>query len=153
MLTALFFSVALAVYLTLPLISDASDKSKKKAVESLDAPKVGAPYSQGIIAGDFVFLAGQIGTDPKTGNLTEGIEAQTEQVLKNLEAVLKASKSDLNNVVKTTIFLADINDFAKVNEIYGRYMPQPFPARSTVQVAKLPRDARIEIEAVALIKK
>lgn len=152
-LTALLFSFALTIYFAFPVISDASDKSKKKAVESLDAPKAIGPYSQGIIAGDFVFLAGQIGTDPKTGNLTEGIEAQTEQALKNIEAVLKASKSDLNNVVKTTIFLADINDFAKVNEIYARKFKAPFPARSTVQVARLPREAKIEIEVTALVKK
>jgi 2-iminobutanoate/2-iminopropanoate deaminase len=81
-----------------------------------------------------------------------GIEAQTEQVLKNLEAVLKAANSDFDKAVKTTVFLADMNDFAKMNEIYGRYFKAPFPARSTVQVARLPRDARIEIEVTALRK-
>lgn len=146
--------LASIVWFAVPSIIDASDKSKKKAVETADAPKAIGPYSQAIVADDFVFLAGQIGLDPKTGNLVEGgIEAETEQVLKNIEAVLKASKSDFDNVVKTTIFLADINDFAKVNEIYSKYFKAPFPARSTVQVAKLPRDARIEIEVTALARK
>jgi len=147
-------AICLAFGLWFALPSDASDKSKKKAVETADAPKAIGAYSQAIIADNFVFLAGQIGIEPKSGNLvTGGIEAETEQVLKNIEAVLKASKSDFDNVVKTTIFLADINDFAKVNEIYSKYFKAPFPARSTVQVAKLPRDARIEIEVTALVKK
>lgn len=131
----------------------ASDKSKKKAVETAEAPKAIGPYSQAIIADDFIFLAGQVGADPNTGKLVEGgIEAEAEQVLKNIEAVLKAANTDFDNVVKTTIFLADINDFAKVNEIYAKKFTKPFPARSTVQVAKLPRDARIEIEVTALKK-
>ncbi len=147
-------AICLTAIFWFALPSDASDKSKKKAVESADAPKAIGAYSQAVIADDFVFLAGQIGIEPKSGNLvTGGIEAETEQVLKNIEAVLKASKSDFDNVVKTTIFLADINDFAKVNEIYSKYFKAPFPARSTVQVAKLPRDARIEIEVTALVKK
>lgn len=142
-------------WLVLPSIqtTGAADK-RKKAVETADAPRAIGPYSQAVIAGDFVFLAGQIGLDPKTGNLVEGgVEAQTEQVMKNLEAVLRASKSDFDNVVKATIFLADINDFAKVNEIYAKKFRAPFPARSTVQAAKLPRDARIEIELTAIVKK
>jgi 2-iminobutanoate/2-iminopropanoate deaminase len=127
---------------------------KKKAVETADAPKAIGPYSQAIIADDFVFVAGQIGIDPKTGNLVAGgVEAETAQVLKNLEAVLKAGKSDFDGVVKATIFLADMNDFAKVNEIYARYFKAPFPARATVQVARLPRDARVEIELTAMVKK
>lgn len=125
----------------------------KKAVEAADAPKAIGPYSQAIIANGFVFTAGQIGSDPKTGQLVEGgIEEQTEQVLKNIAAVLKASGSSMQDVVKTTVFLADINDFAKMNEIYARHFAAPFPARSTVQVARLPRDAKIEIEVVAVIK-
>lgn len=136
-----------------PESSASFDRNKKRAVETADAPKAIGPYSQAVVAGDFVFLAGQIGTDPKTGNLVEGVEAQTEQALKNLEAVLKASKSDFESVVKTTIFLADMNDFARVNEVYARVMKTPYPARATVQVARLPRDARIEIEMTALVKK
>ncbi len=126
--------------------------SGKRAVEAPDAPKAVGPYSQAIVANGFVFAAGQIGTDPKTGTLVEGVEAQTEQVLRNIAAVLKASGSSMENVVKTTVFLADMNDFAKMNEIYARHFKAPFPARSTVQVARLPRDARIEIEAVALVR-
>lgn len=130
-----------------------AQNKRKRAVETVDAPKAIGPYSQAIIANGFVYTAGQVGTDPKTGTLIEGgIEAQTEQTLKNIEAVLKASGSSLDDVVKTTVFLADINDFAKMNEIYAKRFKTPFPARSTVQVARLPRDARIEIEAVALVQ-
>lgn len=127
--------------------------SKKRAVESADAPKAIGPYSQAIVANGFVYTAGQIGTDPKTGALVEGgIVEQTEQSLKNIEAVLKASRSGMKDVVKTTVFLADMNDFAKMNEIYAKRFKQPFPARSTVQVARLPRDAKVEIETVALVR-
>ncbi len=132
----------------------AADKTGKRAIETLDAPKAIGPYSQAIVAGNVVYVSGQIGLEPKTGKMVEGgIEAETEQVLKNLEAVLKASNSDFENVVKTTIFLSDINDFAKVNEIYGRVFKAPYPARATIQAARLPRDARVEIEATALVKK
>ncbi len=128
--------------------------SGKRVVESVDAPKVTSPFSQAIIANGFVYTAGQIGTDPKTNALVEGgTPEQTEQVLKNLAAVLKAAGSSLDNVVKTTVFLADINDFAKMNEIYAKYFKKPYPARSTVQVARLPRDAKIEIEAIAVLRK
>jgi 2-iminobutanoate/2-iminopropanoate deaminase len=125
----------------------------KRAVETTDAPKAIGPYSQATIANGFVFAAGQIGADPKTGTLVEGIEAQTEQALKNIAAVLKASGSSMDDVVKATLFLADIKDFAKMNEVYAKHFKAPFPARSTVQVARLPRDAKVEIEAVAVTKK
>ncbi len=135
-------------------VVDAGDKSRKKAVETSNAPKAIGPYSQAIVADGFVFAAGQVGIDPKSGELVAGgIEAETEQALRNIEAVLKASDSDLENVVKTTIFLSDISDFAKVNEIYGRVFKAPFPARSTVQAARLPRGAKIEIEVTALERK
>lgn len=125
----------------------------KRAVETADAPKAIGPYSQAIIANGFIYAAGQVGSDPKTGTLVEGgIEAQTEQVIKNIEAVLKASGASLDDVVKSTVFLADINDFAKMNEIYGKRFKAPFPARSTIQAARLPRDAKIEIEVVALVR-
>lgn len=127
--------------------------TQKRAVETADAPKAIGPYSQAIVANGFVYTAGQIGSDPKTGNLAEGIEAQTEQALKNLEAVLAASGSSMSHVVKSTVFLADMNDFAKMNEVYAKRVGSPFPARSTVQVARLPRDAKIEIEMVAVMKK
>jgi 2-iminobutanoate/2-iminopropanoate deaminase len=127
---------------------------KKRVVETADAPKAIGPYSQGITANGFVYTSGQIGSDPKTGMLVEGgIAEQTEQALKNIEAVLKASDSSLDGVVKTTVFLADMNDFAKMNEVYAKRFGAPFPARSTVQVARLPRDAKVEIEAVAVLKK
>lgn len=144
----------LAVLLFGLAIAGNAQSSGKRAVESPDAPKAIGPYSQAIIANGFIFTAGQVGADPKTGALVEGgIEAQTEQVLKNIEAVLKASGSSLDDVVKTTVFLADLNDFGKMNEVYAKRFKTPFPARSTVQVARLPRDAKIEIEAIAVVKK
>lgn len=126
----------------------------KRAVTADNAPKAIGPYSHGIIANGFIFLAGKIGTDPKTDALVAGgIAEQTDQAISNLEAVLKAAGSSLDDVVKTTVFLADMNDFAKMNEIYARRFKAPFPARSTVQVARLPRDAKIEIGAVAVLSK
>ena len=126
---------------------------RKRAVETAEAPMAIGPYSQAIVANGFVYAAGQIGSDPKTGMLVEGgIEEQTEQALKNIAAVLKASGSSMEDAVKTTVFLADINDFAQMNEVYAKHFKQPFPARSTVQVARLPRDARVEIEVVAVLR-
>lgn len=143
-----------AAFLLGGLASGAADKTRKKAVETEGAPKAIGPYSQAIVADGLVFAAGQVGLDPKTRKLVGGgIEAETEQAISNIEAVLRASGSDLENVVKTTIFLADMNDFAKVNEIYGRRMPKPYPARTTVQAARLPLDARIEIEMTGLVRK
>lgn len=139
--------------IALALVFSIGVDAQKRAVETVDAPKAIGPYSQAIVANGFVFAAGQIGTDPKTGLLAEGIEGQVEQTLKNIAAVLKASGSSMENVVKATVFLADINDFAKMNEIYSKYFKAPFPARSTVQVARLPRDAKVEIEVIALLNK
>lgn len=149
-----FFIMAGFAALFFAFFSTANAQVKsKRAVETPDAPKAIGPYSQAIIANGFVFTAGRIGTDPKTSTLVEGgIAEQTEQALKNLEAVLKASGSSLEAVVKTTVFLVDLNDFAKMNEVYGKRFKVPFPARSTVQVARLPRDAKVEIEAVALVR-
>jgi 2-iminobutanoate/2-iminopropanoate deaminase len=141
------------VLLALAIIFTIGVPAQKKGVDTPEAPKAIGPYSQAIIANGLVFTAGQIGTDPKTGTLAEGIETQTEQVLRNIAAVLKASGSSMDKVMKTTVFLADINDFAKMNEVYARHFKAPFPARSTVQVARLPRDARIEIEAIAITAK
>ena len=149
----LVFVAAWALAFTLTTDGDAQS-SGKRAIESLDAPKAIGPYSQAIVANGFVYTAGQIGTDPKTGMLVEGgIVEQTEQALKNLAAVLKAAGSSLDNAVKTTVFLADMNDFTKMNEIYAKHFKKPYPARSTVQVARLPRDAKIEIEVIAVIKR
>ena len=117
--------------------------------------KTGPPngiYTPAIVVGDLVFTSGQIGIDSKTGQLAEGFEAQFEQVFRNLTAVLEASGSSVDNMVKTTVFLADMNDYNKMNELYrARFKGDP-PARTTVQVAALPRAARIEIEAVAVVK-
>lgn len=122
-----------------------------KIINTERAPKAVGPYSQAIIANGFVFCAGQIGLDPQKGNLVEGVENQTHQVIRNLQAVLEEAGSSLEHIVKTTIFLQDMNDFATVNEIYGSYFEAHKPARATIQVARLPKDALVEIEAVALI--
>ena len=114
------------------------------------APQAIGPYSQAVSLGDFVFTSGQIPIDPKTGVFVEGgIAEQTEQVLRNLAEVLRAAGTSFAGVVKTTVFLADMNDFAAMNEVYGRYFSNEPPARSTVQAARLPRDARVEIDAIA----
>jgi 2-iminobutanoate/2-iminopropanoate deaminase len=122
----------------------------KKAVSSPDAPKAIGPYSQGVRAGQLLFASGQIPTDPATGAIVEGdVAAQTRRVFDNLRAVLKAANLSLADVVRTTVFLADMNDFATMNEVYGTYFSEPYPARATVQVARLPKDARVEIDAIA----
>lgn len=124
---------------------------KTQSIHSEDAPKAAGPYSQAIVAGDLVFCAGQIPLDPATGALVEGdIAVQTGRVLDNLAAVLAAAGSDLAHVVKTTVFLADIGDFAAMNEAYALRFGTHRPARSTFQVAALPRGARVEIECVAV---
>lgn len=121
-------------------------------VETADAPAAIGPYSQGVIAGGFLFTAGQIALDPATGELVDGgIEAQTERVLDNLTAVLARAGATWTNVVKTTVFLQDLGDFPKVNEIYARRLGESRPARSTVQVAALPRGGLVEIDAVARV--
>jgi 2-iminobutanoate/2-iminopropanoate deaminase len=122
----------------------------RTAVASPGAPAALGPYSQAIKAGNLLFCSGQIGLDPATGNLADGVEAQARQALANLAAVLAAGDSSLERVVKTTIFLADMADFAAVNAVYGELYPGAPPARSTFQVAALPRNARIEIEMIAL---
>lgn len=127
----------------------AGQSAKRRAV------KTGTPngiFSPAIITGDLVFTSGQIGIDSKTGQLAEGFEAQLEQVFKNLTAVLDASGSSIDHVVKATVFLADMNDYNTLNELYRKKFKGDPPARSTVQVARLPRDARIEIEVVAVLK-
>ncbi len=120
-----------------------------RAVSTGGAPGAIGPYSQGIDTGALVFVAGQIGLDPATGELVDGIEAQTERVMRNIAAVLDAAGLSMADVVKTTILLADIADFSTVNTVYGRFVGDPPPARATYAVAALPRDARIEIEAIA----
>ncbi len=123
----------------------------KQIITTGDAPKAIGPYSQAVVAGGFVFASGQIPLDPSTGELVEGgIAEQAEQVLRNISKVLEAAGTGLERVVKTTVFLADMNDFAAMNEVYGRYFSHEPPARSTVQAARLPRDVRVEIDVIAL---
>ena len=125
----------------------------REIVATEAAPQAIGPYSQAICIGDFVFTSGQIPIDPKTGVFVEGgIAEQTEQVLRNLVEVLRAAGTSLEAVVKTTVFLADMDDFAAMNEVYGRYFSNEPPARSTVQAARLPRDARVEIDVIAVRK-
>jgi 2-iminobutanoate/2-iminopropanoate deaminase len=122
----------------------------RQAVTTGGAPAAIGPYSQGIVSGDLIFCSGQLGLDPSSGELVEGgVEAQAERALRNLTAVLDAAGASIADVVKTTIFLADMADFAAVNTIYARHMPDPPPARSTFAVGALPKGARIEIEAIA----
>jgi 2-iminobutanoate/2-iminopropanoate deaminase len=125
---------------------------RKQIISTDRAPAAVGPYSQAVKVGDFIYTAGQIPLEPQTGSLVEGgIEAQTDQVMQNLAAVLEAAGSSLTQVVKTTIFVTDINDFAAVNQVYGSFFSDRPPARSTVQVAALPLGARVEIEAVATL--
>jgi len=122
----------------------------KKHVSSPQAPKPIGPYSQGVISGGLLFVSGQIALDPETGELVKGdIEAQVERVLQNVMAILKEAKMGPEHVVKTTVYLADLADFPRMNEIYGRYLGKEPPARSTIQVAALPKGARVEIDVIA----
>lgn len=116
------------------------------------APQPIGPYSQAIKSGGFIFMSGQVALDPKSGELTGGdIRQQTERVLENIERILQAAGANLHHIVKTTVFLKDLNDFAAMNEVYGRYFTAAPPARSTVQVARLPKDALLEIEVIAAV--
>ncbi len=124
----------------------------KQIIETKNAPQAIGPYSQAVSAGGFVFASGQIPIDPQTGEfVTGGVAEQTEQVLRNLAAVLEAAGSSFDKVVKTTVFLADMTDFAAMNEVYARHFKGEPPARATVAAAGLPRGARVEIEAIALL--
>ena len=125
----------------------------KQEVKTDKAPKAIGPYAQGIVANGFVFVSGQIPIVPATGDLNTGtIEEQTRQVLRNLAAVLEAAGSSPADVVKATVFLQDMNDFSRMNSVYQEFFPAPYPARAAVQVARLPRDVRVEIEAIAVKK-
>ena len=124
----------------------------RQAVSAPDAAKPIGPYSPAIRAGNLLFLSGQVAFDPVSGTLIDGdISAQTDQVMRNIGALLKAGGTDFAHVVRTTVFLADMGEFAKMNEVYARYVVTPPPARSTVQVARLPRDARVEIDVIAVL--
>ena len=130
-----------------------AQKTERRLVKLPGAPPPSVPISPAVVVGDLVFTSGQIGIDPKTGQMAASFEEQADQVLKNLTAVLEAAGSATTHVVKTTVFLADMNDYAAMNEVYKRYFKEDPPARSAIQVAKLPANAKIEIEAVALVKK
>jgi 2-iminobutanoate/2-iminopropanoate deaminase len=123
----------------------------KQPIATEKAPKAIGPYSQAIVHSGIVYVSGQIPLDPATGQIVEGdIAAQTERVLENLKAVLEASGSSLSQVLKTTVFLKNMSDFPKMNEVYGRYFVETPPARSTVEVARLPRDVQVEIDCIAI---
>ena len=124
----------------------------RDAIQTSRAPAAIGPYSQAIRAGDAVYLSGQIGLDPATGNLRDGIEAQARQVFDNVKAVSEAAGGSLDNVVKLSLLLADLADFSKVNDIMATYFTAPYPARATYQVAGLPKGARVEVDAVLVLK-
>jgi len=124
----------------------------RQAVAAPGAPRAIGPYSPALRAGNLLFLSGQIPFDPATGTLVDGdIAVQTERVMRNIGTLLAAAGAGFEHVVRTTVFLADMNDFAAMNEVYGRFVVDPPPARSTVQVARLPRDARVEIDVIAVV--
>ena len=124
----------------------------RETINAAGAPAAVGPYVHAVKAGDFVFTSGQLGLDPVTGNLPEGVEAQADQAIRNIETVLKAAGLSLADVIKTTVFLADINDFAAINAIYAKYFVGDTPARSCVQAAALPKGGLFEIEVVAVCK-
>ncbi|MCM3904991.1 MAG: Rid family detoxifying hydrolase [Pyrinomonadaceae bacterium] len=153
----LISSLLVALCFSIPVSSQTSTGKTKRTtsrrvIKAAKPPTGPVVFSPAIVAGDLVFTSGQIGIDPATSQLVEGFEAQAEQVLRNLAAVLESAGSDMSHVLKTTVFLADMENYNKLNEIYHRHFKDDPPARSTVQVARLPRNALIEIEAVALVK-
>ncbi|HTI43552.1 MAG TPA: RidA family protein [Vicinamibacterales bacterium] len=128
------------------------EDGRRQAVSAPNAAKPIGPYSPAIRAGNLLFISGQVGFDPATGTLVEGdISAQTDQVMRNIGSLLTAAGVGFEHVARTTVYLADMNEFGKMNEVYARYVVNPPPARSTVQVARLPRDARVEIDVIAVV--
>jgi reactive intermediate/imine deaminase len=123
----------------------------RQTIHSNQAPAAIGPYSQAIRVGNVVYLSGQIGLDPATGNMVDGVEAQTHQVLRNLRAVCEAAGGTLDQIVKVSLLLVDLNDFAKVNEIMATYFSQPYPARATFQVVALPKGGRVEVEGTLVL--
>jgi 2-iminobutanoate/2-iminopropanoate deaminase len=132
--------------------NDEEEEMKSSVISTTEAPAAIGPYSQAIRAGSFLYTSGQLGLDPATGNLAEGVEGQARRALENLKAILAAAGLSTADVIKTTIFLADMADFQAVNAIYASFFSGSYPARSTVQVAGLPKGGRVEIEAVALFR-
>lgn len=125
------------------------NKMSKKQVATTKAPGAIGPYSQAITTGSWVYTSGQLGLNPETGNLAEGVQEQARQALSNVQAILEEAGASLDHVVKTTVFLKDMNDFAAVNEVYSTFFKEPYPARSAIEVARLPKNGLVEIEAVA----
>ena len=121
----------------------------KEIIKTDKAPEVIGPYSQGIRIDNLIFTSGQIAINPETGEIPESIEEQTKQVLENIKSILEASETNINNVIKTTVFLKDMNDFEKMNSIYETYFINEKPARSAIEVSRLPKDVKIEIEVIA----
>jgi len=124
----------------------------KRVIETNKAPRALGPYSQAIETEEYIFVSGMLGIEPSSGKLEEGIEKQMQRILKNLEAILKEAGMTLSHVVKTTIFLKNLKDFSRLNEVYSRYFSPPYPARTTVEVSNLPKGALIEMEAIAVKK-
>lgn len=122
-----------------------------KQISTNNAPQAIGPYSQAIISNGLVYCSGQIPIDPATGNIVEGLDAQAHQVFKNVKNLLDAAGTSIDKVIKTTVFIKDMNDFAKINEIYAEYFTEPYPARSCVEVARLPKDVALETEVIAEI--
>lgn len=123
-----------------------------KAIHTENAPAAIGPYSQAIQAGEFLFVSGQIPVNPATGEVAEGIEKQTEQVMENIKAILTEAGTDFSQAVKFTIYLNSMDDFATVNEIYGKYLVEPYPARATIEISRLPKDVLVEIDCIAHVK-
>lgn len=121
-------------------------------IKTSNAPAAIGPYSQAIKIGDLLFTSGQIPIDPATGNIPEGVEAQAEQALTNIKNLIEASGASISNTVKTTVFIKNMDDFGKINEIYAKYFSEPFPARSCVEISRLPKDVLLEIEAIVSVK-
>jgi 2-iminobutanoate/2-iminopropanoate deaminase len=142
-------SVVLIAFLALGMFANFDKGAKRKVIHTEKAPKAIGPYSQAILFGETLYISGQLGIKPVTNNLPESIEDQTKQAMLNLKAILDEANMDFRDVVQTHIFLKDIKDFQKVNEIYATYFEGDFPARATMQVAALPKDGKIEIEMVA----
>ncbi len=119
-----------------------------KEIKTNNAPQAIGPYSQAVVVGGMLYTSGQIPVDPETGTIAEGVEAQANQVFTNLKNLIAASGGTIENTVKTTVFIKNMNDFAQINEIYAKYFTEPFPARSCVEVARLPKDVLLEVEAI-----
>jgi 2-iminobutanoate/2-iminopropanoate deaminase len=147
----MFLKMLFSLFFILSITNLQAQSTMKKIIKTTDAPAPIGPYSQAVLIGNTLYISGQVPIDPATGNVVSGdIKAEAKQVMKNLANILKAAGMDFTNVVKTTIFLKDMNDFAAVNEIYGSFFTSDFPARETVQAARLPKDVNVEISMIAV---